>query len=47
MPEEIINFRNKWVEKLMVKDYVWLFCNAGVEAELVEKYKKLGYKFGK
>lgn len=45
MPEEIINFRKLWIKKLQEKDYVWLYCSSGYEMELVEKYRKLGYKF--
>lgn len=45
MPEEIINFRKMWIKKLQEKDYVWLYCSSGYEMELVEKYRKLGYKF--
>lgn len=45
MPEEIINFRKKQLQKIKERDYVWLYCNSGKEMELVEKYKELGYNF--
>lgn len=45
MPEEIINFRKLWIKKLQEKDYVWLYCSAGYEMELVKKYRELGYNF--
>lgn len=45
MPEEMITFRKKWLQKLHEKDHLWLYCNSGKEMELYEKYKKLGFKF--